>query len=57
MCIQMKRIYIHANVYDEIRDELVELAKDIKVGNPVDPEVNIGPVANKAQAERLRYVI
>lgn len=53
----MKRIYIHANVYDEIRDELVELAKDIKVGNPVDPEVNIGPVANKAQAERLRYVI
>ena len=53
----MKRVYIHAQVYDAIRDELVELAKEVKIGNPFDPEVNLGPVANKTQAEFLRCVV
>lgn len=53
----MKRIYVHADVYDAIRDELVNLAKDIKIGNPFDPEVNLGPVANKVQHENVRCVV
>ncbi|KAI0788017.1 aldehyde dehydrogenase [Fomes fomentarius] len=56
-CFQMKRIYVHADVYDAVRDELVNLAKDIKVGNPLDPEVNLGPVANKVQHENVRGIL
>ena len=52
----MKRIYIHDAVYDAVRDELVALAQTMKVGNPFDPAVSIGPVQSRGQYERLRFV-
>ena len=55
-CFQMKRVYVHERAYDAVRDELVALARDVKVGNPFDAEVTLGPVHNKAQYERLRCV-
>ncbi len=55
-CFNMKRIYIHDTVYDAVRDELVTLAQTVKVGSPFDPSVSIGPVQNRGQYERLRFV-
>ena len=52
----MKRIYVHDAVYDAVRDELVALAQTMKVGNPFDPAVSIGPVQSRGQYERLRFV-
>jgi acyl-CoA reductase-like NAD-dependent aldehyde dehydrogenase len=53
-CMGMKRIYIHENIYDQLRDELVEYAKTIKVGDPLDPSVGVGPVQNKMQYEKVK---
>ena len=53
-CFQMKRIYLHAKIYDAVKDELVKLARAAKVGNPSEAGVTVGPVQNKSQYDRLR---
>jgi acyl-CoA reductase-like NAD-dependent aldehyde dehydrogenase len=53
----MKRIFIHEKVYDAVRDALVEYAKKVKVGDPLDPLNEIGPVQNRMQFETVLYVL
>lgn len=50
----MKRIYIHENIYDAVRDALVEYAKTIKVGDPQDMGTGIGPLQNRFQYEKVK---
>jgi acyl-CoA reductase-like NAD-dependent aldehyde dehydrogenase len=57
ICVAMKRIYIHENVYEAVRDALVEYAKTVKVGDPLDPLSEIGPVQNQMQFEKVKYVL
>jgi len=56
MCVCLKRVYIHEKVYDAVRDALVEYAKKVKIGDPSDPSSQIGPVQNRMQFEKVKYV-
>lgn len=53
ICLASKRIYIHAAIYDDIRDALVNYAKTIKMGNGADPNIQLGPIQNHQQYERV----
>ncbi|KAI1797447.1 aldehyde dehydrogenase [Ganoderma leucocontextum] len=53
-CFGMKRLYVHEDVYDAVRDELVALAKAAKVGDPFDSETFMGPMQNRALQDKLR---
>ncbi|KAK0458971.1 aldehyde dehydrogenase family protein [Desarmillaria tabescens] len=57
ICAALKRIYIHEDIYDAVRDELVAYTKTIRIGDCLDPEVGMGPVQNKEQYRRLRSLI
>lgn len=46
-CIAAKRFIIEKSVYAEFERKLVEHFKTLKVGDPLDPNVNIGPLAKK----------
>ncbi|NMO03781.1 aldehyde dehydrogenase family protein [Gordonia sp. TBRC 11910] len=52
-CNAAKRIYIHDDVYDAVRDELVEFAKTIVVGDGALPDTQLGPIQNKPQLEKV----
>lgn len=52
----MKRLFVHEKIYDAVRAELITMAKEVKIGDPFDPDVTMGPVQNKAQYERLQCV-
>jgi len=54
ICVSLKRIYIHDDVYDAVRDALVAYAMTIKVGDVALPDVGVGPVQNKAQFEKVK---
>ncbi|MET0428864.1 MAG: aldehyde dehydrogenase family protein [Microvirga sp.] len=57
MCIGTKRIYIHADIYDRLKQAIVTYARSVTVGNGADDGVQLGPINNKAQYERvLSYV-
>ncbi|MBX3464129.1 MAG: 3,4-dehydroadipyl-CoA semialdehyde dehydrogenase [Planctomycetes bacterium] len=52
-CTAVRRILVPAAMVDEVRDALTERLRAIKVGNPLDGDVRMGPVAS---AEQLRDV-
>lgn len=52
-CIAIKRLYVHENIYNEMVDELRKLAESAVLGDGLDPEVDIGPINNLMQLERV----
>ncbi len=53
-CCGIKRIYVAAPRYGEFVDGLVDLAKQYRLGSPLDPETTLGPVVRTAAAEAVR---
>ncbi|MBM3630577.1 MAG: aldehyde dehydrogenase [Alphaproteobacteria bacterium] len=50
-CIAGSRLYIQSKIYDEFLNKLVEKAKKIKLGSPMDPETQMGPLNSFKQLE------
>ena len=48
-CTATRRIYVEAPVYDEFRSRLVDRIDSGKVGDPSDPETEVGPLVNEQQ--------
>ncbi len=46
-CSACSRVYIEEPVYDELVSKLVELTNKLKIGDPTDRTVFLGPVINK----------
>jgi acyl-CoA reductase-like NAD-dependent aldehyde dehydrogenase len=52
-CISTQRIFAHRSVYDAVLDGLVKGAKAMKLGEPGDPDVDIGPMITEDAAKRV----
>lgn len=53
-CCGMERIYVHESLYDAFVEKAVAWAGAQKLGNPLDPETTIGPMANVRFAATVR---
>lgn len=54
ICLAAKRVYIPAEMYDAFCDELARLAKEAVVDDGTRQGVQLGPVQNKQQYEKLK---
>jgi succinate-semialdehyde dehydrogenase/glutarate-semialdehyde dehydrogenase len=52
-CISANRIYIQAGIYDEFLSRFVEAVTNLKVGNGLEPETNVGPLIEQAALEKV----
>ncbi|TDR93388.1 aldehyde dehydrogenase [Enterovirga rhinocerotis] len=52
-CIAGSRLLVQKSVKDEFMDRLLTLARSAKIGNPMLPETNIGPVTTPAQYKKI----
>ena len=50
-CIAGSRLYIQSKIYDEFLNKLVSKAEKIKLGSPMDPETQMGPLNSFKQLE------
>jgi acyl-CoA reductase-like NAD-dependent aldehyde dehydrogenase len=57
ICIATKRMYVHKDVYEPIRDALVEYAKTVKVGDGSEQGTQLGPIQNRLQYQRVLELI
>lgn len=57
ICIATKRMYIHKDVYEPLRDAIVAYAKTVKVGDGSQQGTQIGPINNKQQYDRVLDLI
>lgn len=56
-CICGSRQIVQANIYDEFVEKLALKAKSIRIGNPIDPKIQLGPVVSARQQQRvLKYI-
>lgn len=52
-CIGVQRIVIHEDIYDEVRQRLVEATSGLIAGNPREESTFIGPMISEGEAVRL----
>ena len=52
-CIAAKRFIVHSSVYDQFINGLKEGLQELKIGNPMDKETVIGPLAREDILEEL----
>ena len=46
-CTSTRRLIIHESVYNTFRDKLVNAYKQLKIGNPLDENMHVGPLIDK----------
>jgi aldehyde dehydrogenase (NAD+) len=56
-CTATRRIYVHEAVYDSFRELLLARIRRAKVGDPADPEVEVGPIVSRAQFDDVLAAI
>lgn len=52
-CLAGSRVFVHEEIADEFTNRLVSRARDIQLGDPMDPETEMGPVAFRDQWETI----
>ena len=57
ICVATKRLFIHASIYDRLRDRLHELAKAAAVGDGAEQGNRYGPIQNEPQYKRVLALI
>ena len=53
-CCGIERIYVHESLFDAFVEKAVAIVKGYKLGNPLDEETTIGPMAHVRFAEEVR---
>jgi aldehyde dehydrogenase (NAD+) len=56
-CVAQTRILAPRNKYDEVLCAVADLAASLKVGDPTDPQTEIGPLVSLRQQERVEKYI
>jgi len=56
-CTATRRIYVQDDAYDAFREKLLRRIERGKVGDPLDPETEVGPIVNESQFEEVTQAI
>jgi acyl-CoA reductase-like NAD-dependent aldehyde dehydrogenase len=56
-CVAGSRLLVHRALHDELVDRLVARAATIRLGDPVDPSTQMGPIATVAQLQRVESMV
>lgn len=52
-CISVQRIYAHTTIYERLKERLLDKIQTLEVGDPRDPDTNIGPLITENEAKRV----
>jgi len=56
-CVAGSRVFIQRSIHSQVVDKIKERAKNIIVGDPLDSDTQVGPLATKHQVERALSVV
>lgn len=57
VCSAIKRLYVQENVYPALLAELATLARNVKLGDGMEPGIQLGPINNRPQYERVAELV
>ena len=56
-CTSTRRLIIHEDVYDEIKDRLEEIYKSIKIGDPLNSSTLVGPLIDQDAVDMMQAAL
>lgn len=56
-CIGTQRLLVQASIYERFREAFVQQTRQLKVGNPVDPATDVGPMITEQAARRAEALV
>ena len=57
VCAMLSRAIVTKDRHDELAEKIAEVMKGVKIGDPSDPDTQLGPLAMKRQLERVEMYI
>ncbi|MEO0791712.1 MAG: NAD-dependent succinate-semialdehyde dehydrogenase [Pseudomonadota bacterium] len=57
VCISPTRFFVHEKVYDQFVSKFTDIAKNKKVGDGLDPDSEMGPMANPRRIDAMNQFI
>jgi aldehyde dehydrogenase (NAD+) len=52
-CISVQRVFVASEVFDDLADRLTKQVESLKVGDPLEPTVDVGPVIQRSEVDRI----
>jgi len=53
VCVSVQRVFVDSQIARELADRLAALAKSLKVGDPTEPDTEVGPLIRNAEVPRV----
>ena len=57
VCVAVKRVYVHRGIHDALTEACARIAREIRLGSGADPEAQMGPLNNRAQLDRVSFLV
>ena len=54
VCISVQRMFIHEEIWDAFMEKFIAGAQTLKVGDPLDPQTDVGPMVDGNAASRTQ---
>lgn len=56
-CTTTRRLIIHESIYNDVKNRLINAYKQLKIGNPLDPQNHVGPLIDKSAVKNYLNAI
>ncbi|MTT31811.1 aldehyde dehydrogenase family protein [Terrilactibacillus sp. BCM23-1] len=56
-CTACSRVIVHENVKEQLENQLIERTQQLKIGDGLDPSVDVGPVIHGKSLERIHEYV
>jgi aldehyde dehydrogenase (NAD+) len=53
-CVAGSRVFLQEGIYDEVLERVLDRTRKIRIGDPLDAETELGPLALREQLEKVR---
>jgi acyl-CoA reductase-like NAD-dependent aldehyde dehydrogenase len=53
VCTSAERFYVHRDVYDDYLQAFVDSTRSLRIGDPLDPETDVGPLVSQRQRDKV----
>jgi aldehyde dehydrogenase (NAD+) len=57
VCVASSRLLVERPVYDEVVEKLARMAQAAVLGDPLDPQTQVGPIASRAEFDKVRQYV
>ncbi|MEW6197007.1 MAG: aldehyde dehydrogenase family protein [Bacteroidota bacterium] len=56
-CTTTRRLIIHEEIYDKVKESLLKAYKSLKIGDPLDQNNHVGPLIDKGAVEEFKHAL